>query len=399
MLHGRPGHDGEWTGEPAACSIIPLIAGAAALGGLGLLAGNAALGGGTTQARVAAPDPKAYEYRGVGQDIYRQQGAAADARQAPLADYSRADYARGLGLDARAQQAGAVDLYRAAALGQGPSAAQAALRRGADESAAQAMALAAGARGSGAQRAAAQMQGIQAASQATQRIAADAAALRAQEQQAAMAGYLSGAAGMRSGDTALQGQDAAMAQWQAQQELASRQQNDARAMAYEGLGARAAEADQAGRAHAEDARIGVSRTNAGIEQTNAQQKNENWQKLGAGLLGLGSSMGSAAVTKSDRDAKTDVKDGSSSARAFLDALRAQSFRYKDSRDGSGEHLGVMAQDLERSEVGRHFVERGADGDRRVDFGRALGAMLAAEADLHGRVSGLEKALRARGRGR
>jgi hypothetical protein len=278
------------------CDIVPLIAGAMALGGLGVGAYNAMRGGGQNDFRAQAPrlDPGAFGYGGTAQPEFRAQAGAIDARQAPLADYSQAEQARELSLLARGDQSDALQMYRAAAAGTGPSAAQAQLRAGIDASTAAAMASARSVQGSGAQRAAAAANALDLASAANQGAAAQAAQLRAQEMQAAMAGYGSLATNVRAGDMGLAGQDAARAQFQADQRLRSRQANDARAMGYEELGARASERSQAGSTAYQQQRaaneLEAQRINAGITTGNAKAENDAWNSLATGMMAGGSSM-------------------------------------------------------------------------------------------------------------
>jgi hypothetical protein len=60
-------------------------------------------------------------------------------------------------------------------------------------------------------------------------------------------------------------------------------------------------------------------------------------------------IGALGAIFSDRRLKTDVRDGGEQADAMLSALRrASTYRYKDEKNGEGEHLGPMAQDLERA---------------------------------------------------
>jgi hypothetical protein len=55
---------------------------------------------------------------------------------------------------------------------------------------------------------------------------------------------------------------------------------------------------------------------------------------------------------------------------------AKDYDYKDPANGEGRRRGVMAQDLERSEVGKVFVREGPDGLKRVDTGGLTLALVA-----------------------
>lgn len=109
---------------------------------------------------------------------------------------------------------------------------------------------------------------------------------------------------------------------------------------------------------------------------------------GERLLGLGSSLGAAALM-SDRNAKTDVRDADAEADTLLEGLKAYSYRYKDARHGKGRQLGVMAQDLEKAGLPQAVIATPAG--KAVDTGKLTGALAAAAARLHQRVAKLEAA--------
>jgi len=83
-----------------------------------------------------------------------------------------------------------------------------------------------------------------------------------------------------------------------------------------------------------------------------------------------------------------------SPQKFLDALKPNSFEYKDkfkknSLAGEGRFLGVMAQDLEKAgPVGKSMVEDTPMG-KLVNYGKGFGAVLAAQAHLNQRLKALE----------
>lgn len=81
---------------------------------------------------------------------------------------------------------------------------------------------------------------------------------------------------------------------------------------------------------------------------------------------------------------------------FLDGLKAYTFRYKDpqyelkSEPNGGEYLGVMAQDVERTEAGKQIVSEGPDGVKRLESKPLMSAMAAGMGDLNERLKRLEK---------
>lgn len=114
------------------------------------------------------------------------------------------------------------------------------------------------------------------------------------------------------------------------------------------------------------------------------------------LTGLGQAGATAALGAlfaSDRRAKTDVQ-GTPDAELedLLSTVRPYSFKYKDPSDGSGRYLGGMAQDLQKSEVGRSMVQEQPDGKLMVDHGRAGMAALSGLALVYDKLKKIEESL-------
>jgi len=111
----------------------------------------------------------------------------------------------------------------------------------------------------------------------------------------------------------------------------------------------------------------------------------------------GAGASSAAAAASDKGSKKNIGNAGNEGKVkeFLDALSAYTYRYKEpEKNGAGEHLGVMAQDLEKSSIGKTMVHDTPEG-KMVDFGKAGGALLASQAMINDRLSELEKAFSAR----
>lgn len=171
------------------------------------------LGSGTAQANAAMGAQQAGILENEGAGVYgtfENLGNQQLDRQAQLADYSGTQAAQ-------AAQNTALGLYQGAASGNGPSAAQAQLQQGNEAAINAQMSQAASARG-GFGLANAQKNAMSNIGQIQSQNALNAAQLRAQEQQAGMAGYAS------LGNT-VQAQQAANAQFQAQQRAAQQQAN------------------------------------------------------------------------------------------------------------------------------------------------------------------------------
>lgn len=123
-------------------------------------------------------------------------------------------------------------------------------------------------------------------------------------------------------------------------------------------------------------------------QMGAMQATTGQQGLLGPLLSAGGQVAAAAFM-SDERVKTDVKDARHEVDAMLDALMPKSYRYKDEKHGKGERVGIMAQDLRRSEAGSRLTVDTADGIG-VDANKAISAALAAAARLNERLRTLEK---------
>lgn len=108
------------------------------------------------------------------------------------------------------------------------------------------------------------------------------------------------------------------------------------------------------------------------------------------MFGGGGSGGGGIM--SDEDTKTDI----SKAGDLLDHLQAYSYHYKQSVEGEqgappGEHVGIMAQDLQKSDEGKDLVMKGEDGVLRVPYGspRMQEVLLAGQAYLNSRMNKIE----------
>lgn len=105
-------------------------------------------------------------------------------------------------------------------------------------------------------------------------------------------------------------------------------------------------------------------------------------------------IGNMAAMASDRNSKTNIRDADKEISAFLDGLKAFAYEYKEdlkgkSGYGHGEFISVMAQDLEKSDIGRSMVFEGEHG-KMVDYAKGFGFMLAANVSLHERLKRLEE---------
>lgn len=352
----------------------------------------------TYQATAYRPDAGAYtidnQYAG---DLQRAL-TGASGRATPMATSATSSP-----FDARTQaefrghQLGLVGALQRRASGQAPSVAELQLRRGMDDAIAAQMATAASARGISpglAQRLAAD--GI---AQVQSRTNMDAALLRAGEQaraEEALGGVLSGARGQDIGvaeagqrtDLANAGflQSSILANQQA--ELANREQMDRATQAYIAMGMSREEAQQRALADMQALKaqqsLGVQQINSGV----AQQNQQSQQQAQAGLIGAAGSVVGGLL--SDERAKKNVEDADEDVDHFMAALSPKSWDYTEEAGGEKEHFGFMAQDAERSRIGKAMVKE-SGGFKRVDRDRGLMAALASVSRLHKRLEAIEGA--------
>ena len=99
-------------------------------------------------------------------------------------------------------------------------------------------------------------------------------------------------------------------------------------------------------------------------------------------------IGSQTTTNSDKRVKENVKSGKEATYEMLDGLVSALWNYKNKKMGDGKQLGVMAQDLEKSQLGDQMVEESKDG-KKINFAKGFAAILAANADLHRRLKAVE----------
>lgn len=90
-----------------------------------------------------------------------------------------------------------------------------------------------------------------------------------------------------------------------------------------------------------------------------------------------------AAMMSDEREKKDIRPAGDDLDEFMASLDPKAFKYKDTSKGGtapGEQVGVMAQDLEKTAVGRTMVKNTPEG-KKIDPLRAISVMLAALAEL------------------
>lgn len=133
------------------------------------------------------------------------------------------------------------------------------------------------------------------------------------------------------------------------------------------------------------------------EDKNAEQK--KWE----GITNIGEALikkNAEGETETKYTAVSDKKDKTNKSKQagrltnFLDNLEVYSYDYKDPAFGKGRQTSVMAQDLEKSEIGKKAIIDTPVG-KMVDYSKLMPAMLAANVDAHHRIATLEEALKAK----
>lgn len=96
---------------------------------------------------------------------------------------------------------------------------------------------------------------------------------------------------------------------------------------------------------------------------------------------IGQGAGIAALAFSDERLKTDVsvidpKD----VKEFKKSLTPYLFEYISNEHGEGQWAGVMAQDLEKSKLGKLIVVEDKDGNKQIDIKKAVSLLLALQSE-------------------
>jgi hypothetical protein len=116
-----------------------------------------------------------------------------------------------------------------------------------------------------------------------------------------------------------------------------------------------------------------------------------WQMIGQGAQAAAAAL---PLLASDERLKKNVrKPSKEQVEELLAAIKPRTYEYKDAEvpgAAPGRFLSPMAQDLEKSELGKDLVVEGVDGYKRVDYARGLGALLASAAFQEERIAKLEK---------
>lgn len=98
--------------------------------------------------------------------------------------------------------------------------------------------------------------------------------------------------------------------------------------------------------------------------------------------------GAGAAIASDRRVKKNITEADT--QDFLNTLTPYAWEYiNPAKHGHGTHIGVMAQDLLRSELGQQFVKSDAEGVLYVDYLAMTSTLLTCILNLHTRLQEVE----------
>lgn len=111
----------------------------------------------------------------------------------------------------------------------------------------------------------------------------------------------------------------------------------------------------------------------------AQQNQQN-EMYGSAAGGAGKM---AATFGSDKKLKEGISDADDDVEEMMSKLDAKKYNYKDDPEKK-EHMGILAQDLEKSPMGKALVIETPKG-KAVDIAKALGAMMAVQSTIHKRL--------------
>jgi hypothetical protein len=141
----------------------------------------------------------------------------------------------------------------------------------------------------------------------------------------------------------------------------------------------------------------VAELGAQWRRESAKQQRDD-QMLSSLVSLAGTALGTWAALGSDIRMKKDISQGDTEVEGFLDALNAYQYKYRNPNTpnaDAGVFIGISAQDMEKSKMGRNFVNDTPNG-KMIDMNQGLAAILAGQANLNQRIRELENGRSSRG---
>ena len=129
---------------------------------------------------------------------------------------------------------------------------------------------------------------------------------------------------------------------------------------------------------------------------NPQFVNPQANQAGGGGMGWTPATSSAyglMTSTSDILAKDNILPAENELESFLNALGVYSYEYKDKENGEGRRISPMAQEIEKTPIGKVAISTDENGFKKVDYGKLLGTMLASQAMLNQKYNKLEEQLK------
>ncbi len=155
-----------------------------------------------------------------------------------------------------------------------------------------------------------------------------------------------------------------------------------------GADVQVAGANQASQMQQQQVQLAALAQMLGIDQAEMQARIEK-AKVDAGDKGnIGGIMTGLGTMMCDENLKTDVEPEGVEIDEMLRNIVPCSYNYKDKVHGEGRRVGVMAQDLQRTEIGESIVFDAGD-HLEIDGNKAVPMLLAVVARLNARIDQLE----------
>ena len=137
-----------------------------------------------------------------------------------------------------------------------------------------------------------------------------------------------------------------------------------------------------------NARLGHANYQQGQADRRAGSRNQMIQ----GGVGLANT-GLQTYMASDEDLKTNTTPLSEAdLESFLESVKPKKYRYKDKKEGAGQRVGFIAQDIENNPIGEAIVQEDNQGTKRIDNFNLMGALLDSVSHLHKKQKKLEDEL-------
>lgn len=100
------------------------------------------------------------------------------------------------------------------------------------------------------------------------------------------------------------------------------------------------------------------------------------------------------IVPSDINSKQHILPAEGELQEFLNSLGIYSYEYKNKEYGEGRRISPMAQEIEKTDLGKVAISTNKEGYKQVDYGKLAGTQLAALALVNHKLNILENQLKA-----